>query len=290
MLILPVFLVFIFNYGPMFGLFVAFQDYVPTNKGMLYSLFKGDWIGLDMFRYMFMLPDFFQVLRNTVFIALMKIIVKIVFPLMLALMLNEVSSRWFKKSVQTVTFLPFFLSWVILGGILLQVFSPRGGIINDLLLGIGLEKIYFFGDPEIFPFMLVITDLWKDVGFNTIILLAALTGIDPTLYEAAAIDGAGRLKQTRHITLPSIMGMVVLLSILSMGNILNAGMDQVLMLYGPSVYETGDIIDTYVYRMGLKNGQFVLATAMGLFKSLISLFVMVISYALANKYTNYRIF
>ena len=290
MLLLPVILVLIYNYGPMFGLFVAFQHYVPSARGLLHSFFNGRWIGFDMFRYMFMLPDFPLVLRNTVFISVMKIAAKIVFPLIFALMLNEVGRRSVKKSVQTITFLPYFLSWVILGGILLEVFSPRDGVVNLILERLGGEPVYFFGNAGLFPFMIVVTDLWKEIGFNTIILLAALTGIDPTLYEAAAIDGAGRLRQTTSITIPSILGIVVLLTILGMGNVLNAGMDQVLMLYGPSVYETGDIIDTFVYRMGLQNGQFALATAMGLFKSVVSLVLLVFSYAVAHRYTNYRIF
>ncbi|MBF9018917.1 MULTISPECIES: sugar ABC transporter permease [unclassified Oceanispirochaeta] len=290
MLLVPVILVIIYNYGPMFGLFIAFQDYIPSNKGLLHSFLNGDWIGLDMFRYILMMPDFTLIMRNTLFIALMKIAAKIVFPLMFSLMLNEVSKKWVKKSVQTITFLPFFLSWVILGGILLEVFSPRNGIVNMVLENFGYKAFYFFGNDKIFPYMLVLTDLWKEIGFTTIILLAALTGIDPTLYEAASIDGAGRWKQTLYITFPSIMGMVILLTILGMGNIMNAGFEQIFMLYGPSVYSTGDIIDTYTYRMGIENGQFVLATAVGLFKSVISLIVMVSSYSVAKKYSNYKIF
>nr|WP_281814266.1 ABC transporter permease subunit [Vallitalea longa] len=290
MMLIPVILVVIYCYGPMLGILIAFQDYVPSTKGFFYSLINGKWIGFDMFRYIFKMPDFVSILWNTFFIATMKIIAKIIFPLIFALLLNEVRKSWFKKSVQTITFLPYFLSWVILGGILLEIFSPRTGIINTIIGYFGFEPKYFFGDPKIFPYMLVLTDLWKDIGFNTIIILAALTSIDPTLYEAAAIDGAGRLKQTLHITLPGISSIIVLIAILGLGNIMNAGFDQIFVLYGPSVYSTGDIIDTYTYRMGINNGQFSLATAVGLFKSVVSFVMLTVSYWIANKYSDYRIF
>ncbi len=290
MMAIPVILVLIYNYGPMLGVLIAFQDYVPSNKGFFYSLFNGQWIGLTMFKYIFKMPDFSSIMWNTFYIAVMKIIVKIFFPLVFALLLNEVRKMWFKKTVQTITFLPYFLSWVILGGILLEVFSPTSGIVNEVIKSFNGETIYFFGNAKLFPYMMVVTDLWKDVGFNTIILLAALTGVDPSLYEAASIDGAGRWKQTIYITLPSISGMVVLLLILGLGNVMNAGFEQIFVLYNPAVYSTGDIIDTFTYRMGITNGQFSLATAVGLFKSVVSFVLISISYWLANRYSNYRIF
>ncbi len=290
MLMIPVTLVVIYNYGPMVGVLIAFQDYIPSNKGFFKTIFNSDWIGLEKFRYIFRMPDFGSILWNTTFIAVMKIIAKIIFPLIFALLLNEIRKMWFKKAVQTITFLPYFLSWVILGGILLEVFSPTTGVVNQILGIFGIEPIYFFGTPKLFPYMMVLTDLWKEVGFNTIILLAALTGIDPTLYEAAEIDGAGRWKQTLHITIPSISGMVVLLFILGLGNVMNAGFEQIFVLYNPSVYSTGDIIDTFTYRMGITNGQYSLATAVGLFKSVISFTLISFSYWLAHKFSNYRIF
>ncbi len=290
MLLIPVTLVAIYNYGPMLGVLIAFQNYYPTNKGFFVTLFQGEWIGLEMFRYIFRMPDFGSILWNTFFIAVMKILSKIFFPLVFALLLNEVRKMWFKKTVQTITFLPYFLSWVILGSVLLEVFSPSGGIANRILGIFGVEPIYFFGNAKIFPYMMVITDLWKEIGFNTIILLAALTGIDPTLYEAASIDGANRWKQTRHITIPSISGMVVLLLILGLGGVMNAGFEQIFVLYNPSVYSTGDIIDTFTYRMGISSGQYSLATAVGLFKSVVSLVMITFSYWLAHKYSDYRIF
>lgn len=291
MLVIPVILVVIYNYGPMLGMVMAFQDYIPSSNGFFYSLFKSStWIGFDLFEYIFKMPDFFSIVRNTMVIAFLKLIAKIVFPLIFALLLNEVIHTKFKKFVQSVTFIPYFLSWVILGSILLQIFSPRSGIVNSLLQMVGVNDFYFFGTPELFPFALVSTDLWKELGYNTIIYLAALTAIDPGLYEAAAIDGAGRFRQILKISIPSVMGMVMLLMVLGVGNIMNAGFDQVFMLYSPVVYSTGDIIDTYSYRMGILNGQYSLATAVGLFKSVVSFVLMTISYFVANKFSNYRIF
>ena len=275
----------IFSYLPMGGLVMAFQDY-NIGKGILHSEFTG----LQNFKYLFLLPDTKQVVFNTLFISIMKIVLLIIVPLIFALLLNELSKAWFKKMVQTITYLPYLISWVVLSGIFLDFFSPTDGVVNQLLAGMGFSPIYFFGDAKLFPYMMAITDLWKNIGFNTIILLAALTGIDPGLYEAAIVDGAGRWKQTLHVTLPGVATMVVLLAVLGMGNILNAGFDQIFNLYSPVVYSTGDVIDTSVYRMGLVQMQYSLATAMGLFKSVVSIIMILITNALAKKYTGSSIF
>lgn len=291
MLLFPVLLALVFNYGPLVGLLMAFQDYIPSSNGFFYSLFKSSqWVGFDTFRYIFQMPDFPSIVFNTLFIALMKLIAKIIFPLIFALLLNEITGLKFKKFVQSATFLPYFLSWVILGSILLEIFAPKTGIINVILEKIGFESVYLFGSPKAFPWMLVATDLWKEIGYNTIIFLAALTSIDPGLYEAASMDGAGRMKQAIHISLPSIMGIVMLLTVLGVGNIMNAGFDQIFILYSPAVYSTGDIIDTYAFRMGIQSAQYSLATAVGLFKSVVSLVLLLISYFIANKFSDYRIF
>ena len=290
MLFFPCVIVLIYHYFPLVGVLMAFQNYTPTLKGFLPSLFSSKFVGLDIFRYIFLLPGTKQVFFNTVYISLMKIIADLVFPVLFALMLNEVARGWFKKTVQTITFIPFFLSWVILAGILLDVFSPREGIVNQILVSFGLEPVYFFGSPAIFPYALVATNIWKEIGYNTIIVLAAITGIDPTLYEAAIIDGAKRIKRTLYVTVPSITPIVLLLAILSLANVLNAGFDQVFNLYSPSVYATGDILDTYVYRLGLLQGQYSLATAVGLLKSAVSFVLIAASYRIANKYSDYRIF
>ena len=205
LMILPgVVLIFLMNYVPMFGIIMAFQKFVPA-KGILNSPF----VGLDNFKYIFMLPDTMQVVFNTVFISFMKIVFGIVVPVTVALMLNELRHVGFKRGVQTIIYLPHFLSWVVLAGILIDILSPSSGIINLILGKLGIEPIFFLGEPKTFPYVLVVTDLWKEFGYGTIIYLAALTGVDPTLYEAAIVDGANRWKQTIHITLPSIMYIII---------------------------------------------------------------------------------
>uniref|UniRef100_A9U8E6 Predicted protein n=2 Tax=cellular organisms TaxID=131567 RepID=A9U8E6_PHYPA len=194
-----------------------------------------------------------------------------------------------KRMIQTLIYLPHFLSWVILGGVLIDVLSLKG-ILNQFLGWLGMDPVYFLGDNHWFPYVLVATDTWKDFGFGTIVYLAALTGIDQSLYEAAEIDGASRWRQTLNITIPGILPVVVLMTTLSLGNVLNAGFDQVFNLYSPQVYESGDIIDTFVYRIGLIDAQYSVATAVGLFKSVVSLVLISSSYLLAYRFAGYRIF
>ncbi|MCD9022451.1 ABC transporter permease subunit [Cohnella sp. NL03-T5] len=269
----------------MFGIVIAFQNFIPA-KGFLES----SWVGLKHFRFILSLSDTYEVLGNTLFISVMKIIAGLVVPLTVSLMLNEVRQRFFKRSVQTLVYLPHFLSWVILGGVLIDILSPSSGIVNAVLGLFGIEPIYFLGDNRWFPYVLVFSDVWKEFGFSTIIYLAALSGINPALYEASLMDGAGRLRQTWHITLPGMRPIIVVLVTLSLGNVLNAGFEQVFNLYSPLVYDSGDIIDTYVYRMGLISAQYGPATAIGLFKSVISLGLISSTYYLAYRLANYRIF
>jgi putative aldouronate transport system permease protein len=285
MLLPGVILVLIYSYGPMIGIVIAFQKFIPA-KG----LFHSQWVGLDNFRYIIHLPDTFQVLLNTVYIALMKIIAGQVVPIIVALLLNELRKERFKRGIQTLIYLPHFMSWVILSGIMIEVLSPQSGIFNSVLTGLGIDPVFFLGNNQWFPYVLVLSDVWKEFGFSTIVYLAALTSIDPTQYEAALMDGANRWRQTWHVTLPGMRPIIVLLATLSLGNVLNAGFDQVFNLYSPIVYESGDIIDTYVYRMGLINAQFGPATAIGLFKSVVSLIFISTAYFLAYRLTNYRIF
>lgn len=285
MVIPGVILTIIFQYIPMFGIIMAFQKFVPA-RGFL----KSDWVGWANFEYIFNMPNIGTVIWNTVFIALMKIIAGLIVPIVFALLLNEVRRNSFKRTVQTIIYFPHFLSWVILGGILIDVLSPSSGIVNQFLGALGIDPIYFLGNEKWFPYTLVITNTWKNFGYDSIIYLAALTSIDQALYEAAYVDGANRWKQTLHITLPGILPIVSLMVVLSLGNILNAGFDQVFNLYSPQVYSTGDIIDTLVYRIGMVEAQFSVATAVGLFKSVISFILIVISNKLANKYAGYRVF
>ena len=274
----------LFNIVPMFGIVMAFQDYNPA-----LGYFGSEWVGLENFRYLFTLGDSGRVIRNTLVIATAKVILNIIVPLTFALMLNELQNLRYKKIVQTVVYLPHFLSWVILASIILNLFGYRG-IVNQITGLFGADPVIWFSEEKYFQQLLIGTDGWKEFGFNAVIYLAALTGINPNLYEAAAIDGCGKLKSIWYITLPGIMGTVVLLGVLGLGNVLNAGFDQVFNLYSPLVYSTGDILDTWVYRMGLIDVQFSLATTAGLFKSVISFVLIVTSYTLAYKFANYRIF
>lgn len=289
MLIPALVLLVIFAYLPMVGIVIAFQDFVPSGGG-LGQFFRSEWVGLKNFQYIFGLADFRRALINTLVIAVWKIITLIIVPLILALLLNEVQSKHFKKTVQTVIYIPYFLSWVILGGILMDLLSPTDGIVNQVIMALGGESIYFLGDSKYIRGTLIVSNIWKEAGYNTVIFLAALTGIDMSQYEAAKIDGAGYWKQLLHITLPGILPMIMLVTILGLGNVLNAGFDQVLNLYSPITYEKADIIDTLVYRIGLRQLQYSVSTAIGLFRSLVSFILISVSFGLAKKFANYEIF
>ncbi len=284
MLLPGMILLIIFSIIPLFGLLIAFEEYVPA-KGILGS----KWVGLENFSYMFLIPDTIQVIKNTIIIAVAKIIAGIFIPVIFALLLNEVRNRFYKRLIQTVVYMPYFLSWVILGSVFSTMLS-LDGIINNFIQAIGIEPIMFLGSNTWFRPVIVITDVWKNFGYGAIVYLAALTSVDANLYEAAAIDGASRFKQLLHITLPALVPTIVLMTTLSLGNVLNAGFDQIFNLYNPLVYETGDIIDTYVYRMGLVDLQFSLGTAVGLMKSVVSFGLITISYFLANRFAGYKIF
>jgi putative aldouronate transport system permease protein len=286
LMMLPgVIILLIYSYGPMVGIVMAFQKFMPS-KGIFGSKF----IGLDNFEYLFKIPGMDLVIFNTVFIAMLKIITTMLFAIVFALLLNEVKTALVKRGIQTVIYLPFFLSWVILAGIFKDLLSPSTGMINSLIKFLGFEPIFFLGDASLFPWVIISTNLWKEFGYGTIIYLAALTNLDPNLYEAAAIDGAGRWQQTLYITLPGIAPIVGLMAVLSLGNVLNAGFDQIFNLYSPVVYRTGDVLDTFVYRIGLEDAQYSVATAVGLFKSVVSFLFITMSYWAAGRYLNYRIF
>ncbi len=285
MLTPAVVLVLVYAYAPMVGIVMAFQRVLP-GKG----IFGSPWVGLDNFAFILRMPNILQVLWNTIRIAGLKAAAGVVVPVTVALMLNNVTSQAFKRTVQTIIYLPHFLSWVILAGIFIDILSPSEGVVNHILGLVGIPPIFFLGNDKVFPWTMVVTDVWKSFGFGAIVYLAALTDIDPTLYEAAVMDGASRRQQTRHITLPGISGTIIMLSTLSLGNILNAGFDQIFNLYSPLVYRTGDIIDTLVYRIGIANYQYGVATAVGLFKSVVSLLLIGIAYKLAAKWADYRIF
>ncbi len=274
----------IFTFIPMSGLVMAFQNFIPA-KGISGS----KWIGLDNFKFLFVLPDSKQILINTLIIALGKMILGIVIPVCFALLLNEIRIKWFKKVVQTVVYLPHFLSWVILASVLQYIFGYDGPI-NAILSGFGIDPIMFMASNKWFRPLMIISESWKEFGYGSIIYLAALTSVDPGLYEAAAIDGAGRWKRLVHVTLPSILPMVILMTTMSLPNILNAGFDQIYNLYNPLVYETGDIIDTFVYRVGIVERQYSLATAVGLIKSVVGMILILSANKLAGKLTDRKMF
>jgi putative aldouronate transport system permease protein len=286
MLVPGLLFILIFQYIPMGGIIMAFQDYKPW-----IGFAESPWVGTKNFQYMFERPDSVQVIWNTLIISFYKIFFGLVAPFLFAILLNEIRHMGMKRSIQTAVYLPHFLSWVILGGILLDILSTEGGMINKVLVFLfGIEPIFFLGDGDWFRVTVIVSDIWKEFGFSTIVFLASLAGINPALYEASEIDGASRWKQAVYITIPSLIPITIVVGTLSLGNILNAGFDQIFNLYNPLVYDKGDVIDTFVYRVALISGDFSFGTAIGLFKAVIGMILIIISYRLAYKLANYRIF
>src|SRR5215212_1641201 len=284
MLVLPLIQLALFHYYPMYGVIVAFQNF---NPGLGFT--RSPWVGLANFRYLFSNPDFKTVLWNSFFIAIAKLLSLQVLSVGLALALNEARSILFKRTVQTVVYLPHFLSWIVLGGILVDLLSANG-LLNRSLAMLGLTPVLFLGSNNWFRPVVIVTNLWKESGWATIVYLAALTSIDPGLHEAASIDGANRWQRIRHINIPGISAVIILIACLNLGSVLQAGFEQILTLYNPVVYRTGDILDTYVYRAGLISARYSLAGAVGLFQSVMGFILIVIAYRLAAKYAGYRIF
>ena len=263
----------------MWGVTISFMDYHPI-KGLSGS----QWVGLKHFAALFRAPDFWEVFRNTVLISLYKIIFGFPAPIALALLLNELGGRYFKRFVQTVAYLPHFLSWVIFGGILVLILSPSSGIVNHVIKSLGGKPIFFLANQKWFVFVLVVSAIWKTAGWGTIIYLAKLSSIDPTLYQSATIDGANRWHQVRYITLPCLLDLMVVMFILRVGHILDAGFQQILILYNPAVYDVADVFDTFVYRVGLTQLQYSFATAVGLFKSIIGLGLVLMTNKFARSF------
>lgn len=271
LMFLPIVVYFIvFKYIPMGGIMMAFKNY----KVRL-GLWDSPWVGLQNFTTLFATKTFSRAVRNTIQISLMRLLFGFPVPIILALLLNEVKSEKFKKAVQTITYLPHFLSWVVLAGLFQQLLSPNNGAVNSILGTLfSLKPIYFLGDNNFFQGTMVATAIWKGAGWSSIIYLAAISSIDPSLYEAAKCDGAGKLKCMRYITLPCIATTIVVMLIMDVGSILSAGFDQIFNMYNPAVYETGDIIDTYVYRFGIGQMKYSLGTAVELFKNGIGFFMV----------------
>ena len=271
-MLIPVVIFFaVFSYYPLYGILIAFKDY-SISRGILGS----PWAGLRYFRQFFSSPYFGRLLRNTVLISVYSLLWGFPIPILFALLLNEFKDGKFNRVIQTVSYLPHFISLVVICGILIDIFSPQGGVVNSLLYSLTGKRINFFGEPEWFRTMYVGSGVWQEFGWNSIIYLAAITGINPDLYEAARIDGAGRLRQIWHVTLPGIKPTILTLLILNLGNIMSVGYEKIILLYSPTTYETADVISTYVYRTGLLSKQYIYAGAVGLFNSAINIAILVL--------------
>lgn len=282
MLIPGVVLTFIFSYIPLYGVIIAFEKY---NVGLG---FRSPWVGWDNFRYLFNQPTFTRTIWNTLFISVWKLALGVVVPVTVAVLLNEMRSEKLKRFYQTLIYIPNFLSWIIMAGVLMDILSSTGAV-NLILNKLGFESVNFLGDAKVFPWTMIVSDVWKGFGYGTVVYLAAITGIDPNLYESAMLDGASRWQQIKNITIPLLLPTIVLMTVLALGSVLNAGFDQIYNLYSPAVWETGDIIDTYVYRLGIQQAQYSVGTAVGLFKSLVSAVMVIVSYVLADKLAGYRV-
>ena len=269
---------------PLIGLVMAFQDY-SISKGF----FRSTFVDIYNFELLFNRPDFTRAIENTVIIALAKIIAITILSIVIALLINEVENKILKKVIQTIIFLPYFLSWALLGNIFVDLFSLNGGV-NYFLSLIGIQGEYWITSNKWFRVIVVATDVWKTLGYQVVVFLAAITSINSNLYEAADIDGAGYWQKCKYITIPGIKPMIILMSILNIGNIMNAGFEQILVMYNPSVYKTGDILDTMSYRIGLVGLNYSMGTAIGLFKSVISCVCFIIAYRIAFKVSDYKLF
>lgn len=271
LMIFPGFLYFvIFKYAPMWGLVISFQDYQP-----FLGIRDSAWVGLKHFERLFSEPTFFMLFKNTVVLFLLNMVIYFPIPIILSLMLNEVSREWFKKTIQTIIYIPFFMSWVIIVSLSYILLTTQDGMINELLMMLGMEKISFLTDPNWFRPVYILQVIWRESGWGTIVYLAAISAIDPQLYEAAKMDGASRWRQMWHVTLPSIRSVIVILMLLKLGDILELGFDHVFLLLNGINREVAEIFDTYVYTAGVRQAQFSYSTAIGFFRSTVGLLLVI---------------
>ncbi|RKN73038.1 sugar ABC transporter permease [Paenibacillus ginsengarvi] len=269
----------IFKYVPVGGLVIAFQNYSPY-LGILHS----EWVGLEHFQRFFSNDDFLLLLRNTMMISLMNLVFFFPLPIVLSLMLNELRSMAYKRFVQTVIYIPHFLSWVLISGLTYLMLSQSEGLVNKIMFALGGERVGFLTDSNMFWGLLTAQVMWKEAGWGTIIFLAAIAGVDPQLYEAAVVDGAGRFRKMWHITLPAIRNVIVILFILRLGSVMDVGFEQVYLMMNGAVSSVADVFDTYVYRNGVQQGQFSYSTAIGLFKSIVGIVLVVAANKLAKRF------
>ena len=270
----------LFHYLPMYGIIIAFKDF-SFRRGILGS----DWIGFDNFRYLFQLGDFYRVMWNSIYLNFQRLIFGFPAPILLALMINEINSVRTKRTLQTVIYLPHFLSWVILGGIMVNFLSPSWGLVNLGLKNLGLESIFFMGREALFRPIVVISSIWKEAGWGTIIYFAAISSVNPELYEAAIIDGANRFMRILHVTIPAILPTVIMLLILRLGNMMNNGFEQILVLQNAANMNVSQVFETYVYRIGLLSGRYSFGAAVGVFTSVVNLGFLLGANRLAKKTT-----
>lgn len=281
LLLLPTLIwLLLFLYKPMYGLQIAFKDY---------SVFKGiagsPWIGFEHFYTLFGSDQFLRALRNTIYISLLSLFFGFPVPIILALMFNEIYHKWFKKSAQTIVYLPHFISSVIIAGIVITAFSPSAGIVNTIISWLGFEPIYFLTKAEWFRPIFVGTTIWQEAGFQSIVYLAAIAGVSPTLYESAVVDGASRWQMMWKITLPSIMTTIIIMLIIRIGNMLEVSFEMIILLYQPATYETADVINTLIYRQGIQGGQYDFAAAAGLFNAVVAFILVMAANSLSKRYS-----
>jgi putative aldouronate transport system permease protein len=285
-LLLPAFVwVFIFDYLPLYGISIAFMDY-----NVIQGLSGSEWVGLKYFRMLFESEMFRNAFKNTLLISLYKMISGFLCPILLALALNEIQAAWFKKTLQTAVYLPRFVSWVVYGGIITLLLSPETGVINKIIEFFGGKPAYLLVEPSYFRTILVVTDAMKEMGWAAIIYMAAIAGLNPEVYEAAIVDGATRFQRILHVTLPGITGTIIVIFILRVGYIMSAGLDQVINLYNPMVFEVGDILDTYIYRVGIEQFSLSLAAAGDVIKGVIGLVMVLLANHLAKRINDSGIF
>ena len=277
-------LLLVFNYVPIYGIVIAFKNF-QASRGILGS----PWNNFENFEVLFGSFQFWRVMRNTVIISVQRIVFGFPAPILLALIINEFANSWWKKGIQSITYLPHFISWVVMAGILVEILSPQRGIIGYLYTALGRDAPLLLTNQDVFRPILIATDVWKEVGWGSVIYLAAISSIDPTMYDVARIDGAGRIRQATAITLPSLLPVITILFILRLSGILNAGFDQIFNLYNELVYEVADIIDTYMYRVGILSQEFEFATAAGLFKNVVGVALIVLVNAVIRRFSDHGI-
>lgn len=271
----------IFKFAPMGGLVIAFKNYNFTD-----GIWGSSWVGLDHFRTLFTNPNMLNILRNTLVLSFLQLVLGFPFPILLALMINEIRRSWFKKTVQTAVFFPHFLNWVIVGGIVITIFAQETGIINNIMRWLTGDSYPFLYNTGSWLAIFIGSGIWKSAGWGAIIYLAALAGVDQSLYEAAGLDGANRLRQIWHISLPSIRPVIFIILILSIGSIMEVGFDQVYMLQNSAVSQIADVISTWNYRVGITGGRFSLAAALGFFESIIGLILVLTANSIARRFNN----